>query len=282
MSKEIKKICIITDLEGVAGVLNFDEWCDTDSRYYELAKEFLTNEVNAAVEGFFESGVKEIVVADGHGPGGINPKLLDRRVELMRGWPTKYPLGLDRSYDGIAWIGQHAKAGTEYAHLAHTGSFLTIDCSINGISIGEFGKVSMCASELGIRSIFATGDKAFTKEAQALVLGIETVSIKRGTTPGRGDNLPEDAYAKRNCSAIHLHPDRACELIKEGAIKAVKRAKKEKFGLIKLKPPFKRKVIYRSQKDMPKTIVLGTHHKSVAAVLSMPHNINRKPFVEDA
>jgi len=267
----------MTDLEGVAGVLNFEEWCETDSRYYELAKEFLTNEVNAAVKGFFEAGVEQIVVSDGHGYGGINPKLLDRRVELMRGWPTRR-YGLDKSYDGIAWIGQHAKAGTEYAHLAHTGSFLTIDYSINGISIGEFGKVSMCAGEFGIRSIFATGDKAFTKEAQALVPGIETVSVKRGTTPGMGDNLPEDAYAKRNCSAIHLHPDRACELIKKGALKAVKRAKKEKFGLIKIKPPFKRKGIFRSQKDMPKTIAIETHPKSVVAVLSMHHN--RKPFID--
>ena len=40
------------------------------------------------------------------------------------------------------------------------------------------------AAQLGIRTIFASGDLALTKEAQALVPGIETVAVKRGTTPG--------------------------------------------------------------------------------------------------
>ena len=117
------KLYLMTDLEGVAGVMNFEDWCTPGTRYYELAKEFLTLEVNAAVEGFFEGGATEITVADGHGPGAISPKLLDRRVELMRGWPTGWPALLDDSCDAVAWVGQHAKAGTEYAHLAHTQSF---------------------------------------------------------------------------------------------------------------------------------------------------------------
>ena len=49
-------IYIMTDLEGVAGVLDYDNWCTPESRYYETAKELLTLEVNAAIEGFFEGG----------------------------------------------------------------------------------------------------------------------------------------------------------------------------------------------------------------------------------
>lgn len=78
----------MTDLEGVAGVLNFENWCTPESCYYETAKELLTLEVNAAIGGFLEGGVKEIVVADGHGPGGINVKLLNSKAKLMRGWPA--------------------------------------------------------------------------------------------------------------------------------------------------------------------------------------------------
>jgi D-aminopeptidase len=36
------RIYLMTDLEGVAGVLNFVEWCMPESRYYEQAKERLT------------------------------------------------------------------------------------------------------------------------------------------------------------------------------------------------------------------------------------------------
>ncbi|MFH1905337.1 MAG: M55 family metallopeptidase [bacterium] len=272
------KIYIMTDLEGVAGILNFEEWCSPESRYYELAKEFLTMEVNAAVSGFLEDGNKEIVVADGHGPGAINPKLLDSRVMLMRGWPTGFPYGLDKSYDWVAWVGQHAKAGTEYAHLPHTSSFRRLDLSVNGISIGEFGYFAICASELGVRSIFASGDEAFTKEAEKLVPGIETVSVKKGTTPGKGDDLPTEAYGKRNLGAIHFHPDKACKLIKKGALKAIKRAQTEEFGLIKLKSPFKRTSTFRSNQNKPKTISVETHPSSVIDLMNMPYNA--KPVID--
>ena len=114
------KIYLMTDLEGVAGVLDFENWCEPSSRYYETAKEFLTLEANAAASGFFDAGAAEVVVVDGHGWGGIDPRLIDSRVELMRGWPEGWPQGLDDSYDAIAWVGQHAKAGTAYAHIAHT------------------------------------------------------------------------------------------------------------------------------------------------------------------
>ena len=75
--KPVKKIYIMTDMEGVAGVIDFENWCGPSGRYYELAKELLTLEVNSCIEGLFEGGVEEIIVLDGHGPGGINIKLLD-------------------------------------------------------------------------------------------------------------------------------------------------------------------------------------------------------------
>ncbi|MDP8218039.1 MAG: M55 family metallopeptidase [Candidatus Theseobacter exili] len=264
------KIYIMTDLEGVAGVLDFDNWCSPDSRYYELAKEFLTLEVNAAVDGFLKGGATEIIVADGHGPGGINPKLLDQRAKLMRGWPTVWPLLLDKTYDFVACVGQHAKAGTEYAHIAHTQDSGYLDLSINGISIGEFGQFAMCASELEIRSIFASGDEALIKEAKTLVPGIETVAVKKGTTPGKGEECTKHTYIRRNNAAIHIHPIKARQLIKEGAFKAIQRAHKEDFGIIPLKSPFERVAIFRADNDNPKRIAREKHSTSVSALLNLP------------
>jgi len=266
----------MTDLEGVAGVLDFENWCTPSSRYYETAKEFLTREVNASVEGFLEGGANEIVVADGHGYGGINVNLLDPRAKLMRGWPAGYPLLLDKSYDAVAWVGQHAKAGAEYAHLAHTQWFGYLDLSVNGISIGEFGQFALCAGELGIPCIFGSGDEAFAKEAKTLVPGIETVSVKKGTTPGKGDGLTTEMYGKRNLSAIHLHPVRVRELIRQGACRAVQQIKKNCSGkTITLKPPFERIALFRGEKKSPKTISRESHPKSVAALLNLP--FNKKP-----
>jgi D-amino peptidase len=264
------KVYIMTDMEGVAGVINCKDWCEWDSRYYGIGKELLTKETNAAIEGFFAGGATEVVVADGHGSGGIDGLLLDPRVELIRGFPGPYPFLLDSSSQFIAWIGQHAKACTEYAHLAHTNSFACIDQTINGISVGEFGEMVMCASELGVRSIFLAGDEAACKEAQALVPGIETASVKRGTTPGRGEDLTVERYGARNEAAIHRHPERARERIRQGAERAIRRASSEPFGILPLRPPFWRTSVLRPDARNSKRIGRSSHPSSVIALMNLP------------
>jgi D-amino peptidase len=271
------KIYIMTDLEGVAGVLNAQEWTGQGQPYYDLAKELLTQEVNAAVEGFFEGGATEILVVDGHGPGALDVRLIDERVEFQRGWGAgPYPLSLDASFDAIAWVGQHAKAGTEFGHMTHTQGFSYLDLSINGCSIGEFGQMVMCASELGVRAIFGSGDEAFTREAQALVPGIETVAVKRGVKPGTGDELTTEQYARYTASARHLSPTRARRRIREGALQAIRRAGQETFGLLPLTPPFERVIKQRPTEAKPyRTISRASHPTSVIAVMNMPAEAQR-------
>jgi D-amino peptidase len=267
----------MTDLEGVSGVLNFEEYCTSKSAYYDLAKELLTREVNAAIEGFIEGGAREIAVADAHGYGGIAPALLHPAAELigLRGQP--WPLLLEeRKYDAIAWVGQHAKSGTINAHLAHTQDFVWRDESINGISVGEFGQLALCASELKIRAIFGSGDEAFTREAQQLVPGIETAATKRGINPDPGHALPRDAYERFNLVAIHFSPQTVRERIRAGARRAVERAAKEPFGLINLNPPYERVVVFRSSALEPPRIARNRHPSSISALLNMP--LDLKPI----
>jgi D-amino peptidase len=268
------KLYIMTDMEGVAGVLSFEQWTEPGHLYYQAGRELLTMELNGAVDGFFEAGVTEILAADGHGAGAIDVRLLDPRVDYLRGWGEgPYPLCLDGSFDAVAWVGQHAKAGTEYGHLAHTQGVSYLDLSINGVSVGEFGQFAMCAGELGVRSIFASGDEAFAREAQALIPGIETVAVKRGVKSGTGDDLNDEDYARFTSSAIHTHPVRARRLIREGAIRAVRRARAEDFGIIPLTPPFERVAKFRPTKNQPKrTISRETHPTSVIAVFNVPFN----------
>ena len=273
------RIYLMTDLEGVAGVMDHGNWCTPDSRYYDLAKEFLTEEVNAAVDGFFASGATEVQVADGHGCGGLNPALLDPRAELQRGWAQGYPLGMEEGFDAFASVGQHAKARTERAHLAHTQSFGYLDLSLNGVSVGEFGEIAFCASQLGMPTIFGAGDLAFTKEAEALLPGIETVAVKRGIRPGRGDECDRDSYGKRNLGAIHKSPRRARELIREGAARALLRAKTESFGLLDLEPPFERIAVFRHTEEEGRKYSKESHPSEVAALLNLPYD--RQPVEDD-
>lgn len=264
------KIFIMTDLEGVAGVLNREDYVLFDSRYYEDSKELLTMEVNAAIEGFFAAGATEILVADGHGSGAIVPILLDPRVELARGFPAPWPFELDESFDAIAWIGQHAKASTPYAHIAHTGSQHVIDCTINGVSVGEFGQLAMCAAFLGVSPIFGSGDEAFTKEAKALVTGIETVSVKRGLMPGTGEECTFEEYKDRDSAAIHIHPKKARELIRDGAERALNRFKSDRqaFGFPVIEPPFKMVTRYRPAGGRSGFVEVKKHPNSIIEMLN--------------
>jgi len=272
------KIYIMTDMEGVAGILDHDSWCQPPERgypgrYYDLGREFLTREVNAAIEGLCQGGAEEVIVSDGHGAGGINPALLDPRARLMRGWPRGYPFELDDTFDAVVWVGQHAKAGTPQAHLAHTQWFNYLDQTINGLSIGEFGEFALCAGELGVPAIFASGDEAFCREASALVPGITTVAVKQGLTPDDGRDLDTRSYMAHNLSAIHLHPEVARRAIRDRALSAMARFREsgEGYGLVRLDPPYERVTIFRlDEPGQPKRSDRATHPTSVIALLNMP------------
>ena len=265
------RIYLMTDMEGVCGITNWADWCSPEGRYNDKGKALLTAEANAAVEGFLAGGAAEIMVADGHGSGGIDASLLHPQAELMRGWPELWPFFLDKKrYDAVAWVGQHAKAGTPLAHLAHTQSFAYRDESINGVSVGEFGQFALCAGELGVPVIFGSGDQAFTEEAQALVPGVETVAVKRGTQPDPGHYLTSKAYGLHNVHAIHLSPTAARKRIREGAQRAVERARKELFSLFKLDPPYERVTVLRSNETEPPRIARNTHPESIVKLFNQP------------
>ena len=54
------KIMIMTDMEGVAGVLNFEDWCVPGGMFFSKGQTLLTEEGNAAIAGFFAGGGEEI------------------------------------------------------------------------------------------------------------------------------------------------------------------------------------------------------------------------------
>lgn len=239
------KLYIVTDMEGVCGVLDHDNWVVRGGAHYEEGKRLLTRETNAAIEGFLAAGATEISVLDGHGAGGIEKALLDRRAELIRGVPA--PFGLDAGFDAIAWVGQHAKAGAEYAHIPHTQWFDYVDLAVNGISIGEFGQMAMIAAAMGVRAIFGAGDEAFCREAEALAPGIGTVSVKRGLTAGSGDECDCGQYRLRNLAAEHLDPAEAECRIRSGAKRALERfaRERENFRLAAPAPPYVKRARFR-------------------------------------
>ena len=268
------KIMIMTDMEGCAGVLNHDDWVTPEGRYYEKGKRFLTEEVNAAIAGFYEAGATEIVVVDGHGHGGLDPELLDERAQLSRGVCNPvWPWGMDKTFDALAFVGQHAKAGTPNSHITHTGWFDRIDVSVNSVSVGEYGEVALCAMELGIPTILACGENALAEEAAALTPGVVTVGIKQGVLPDGLDALDCDSYRKAKLSAVHLSPFKARKMIKTGAFNALLKLQQapESFTYPKLNPPYVLIEKFRANGEKPPSIRRVEHPDSIIGLLNVPY-----------
>lgn len=266
-------VYIMTDMEAVAGVLNSLDWCYPNGRYYDLGRELLTLETNAAIEGFLAAGAQRITVCDGHGWGGINPRILHPRAELLAGSfrYVRYPFGLTAKDDVMGWVGQHAMAGAPFGHLAHTGSFDVLECALNGQPLGEIGEMAHVAAELGVRSIFLSGDRAGCEEAAALIPGIETVSVKEGLHASPGADLTPEEAERAFTAARHLSPQTARERIQEGAERALRRAQEdETMGrLNRLPPPYSLKSTRRRTTDgKPGKIFIRSHSTSIIGVLN--------------
>jgi len=266
------KIAILTDMEGVAGVMNRDDWVLPDGHYYERGKEFLTQETNAAIDGFFAAGATEIIVIDGHGAGGIDPWLLDERVQLSRGWGVYHQFGLNDNFDAMAWVGQHAKAGTLLAHIAHTGSQNVLENKINGISMGEFGECAAIGGFYGAAVIFGSGDRAFTEEAKTFTPHIHTVAVKYGVNLDGGANLDAQAYSQNSLGAIHTHPKRARALIRETAEKALRdfAANRSKYPPLRLNPPYIIETWFRADGNNAPHKITRRHDSDIIAMYIMP------------
>lgn len=208
------QVYIITDLEGVAGVCQFEQTRPPDCTEAEFlrARELLTGEVNAAVEGCFEGGATRVVVNDGHGAGQtILPDRIHPEMELVHGRdrPVVLP-GLDESFAAVMLVGYHAMMGTPTGILHHTQSSKTwAGYRINGRETGEIGQMAILAGSYGLPVVCVTGDVAACEEARAF-LGDEvvTVAVKEGYS--------------RHCERM-FSPHRARAMIAEGCREGMKR-----------------------------------------------------------
>ena len=206
------KVYIGTDLEGVAGVVSFVPQTSPAGRYYEAAKKLLTAEVNAAIEGMVEMGVDDILISDGHGWGAMVFEDLHPAAKLIHGRPMaprEVRNKFIEKYDVCIMLGQHAMAGVATANMNHTQNGLSIDYyKLNGKPIGEIAQFSLCQGALGLPMIFLSGDDAACREAEELIPGVTTASVKYGLG--------------RNC-AISLSAPQAHNRIREGIKKAIKK-----------------------------------------------------------
>ena len=201
------RVYISVDMEGVAGVVN---WKQTQhgGEDYERFRKLMTKEANAVVRGAMDAGADEVVVNDSHGSmRNLVIEELDSRAELITGGakPMSMGEGLDESFDAVFLVGYHSMAGTPGV-LNHTYTGSILEFTINEKPMGETGMVAALAGHFSVPVVFLSGDNCTTSEAEDIIPGIHTVCVKEYSS----------RYAARS-----FHPERARELIYEGAAEAI-------------------------------------------------------------
>lgn len=205
------KIYISVDMEGVVGVVSGDHLGPSGFEYGR-AREWMTNEVLAAIEGARAAGATEFVISDSHGNG--ENLLLDRLPEdvtLIRSWPRPLMMmeGIDETFDAAIFIGFHSSTDNPAGVRAHTmSSGRLAGVYLNGVAVPEAVINAAIAGHFGVPVIMISGDDVIAEEIRALVGDIETAVVK---------------WAISYQSARTLMPQAAYDLIREKVRTAVER-----------------------------------------------------------
>jgi D-amino peptidase len=176
------KIYISADLEGVAGTVTPDQLGPTGFEY-QRAREWMTGEVLAAIQGARDAGATEIVVSDSHGNGeNILIDRLPADIMIIRSWPRPLMMmqGIDSTFDAAIFIGYHAATTNMAGVRAHTISSARLAAVVlNGTAMPESGINAAIAGHFGVPVVMISGDDAAVREAQALIGPMEGAEVKK-------------------------------------------------------------------------------------------------------
>ena len=219
------KVFISVDMEGVTGVVHGEQTGSGPD--YNMARKWMTEDVNAAIQGALDAGATEIIVNDSHGSmRNILFSDLNPAATLIAGTPKPLGMmqGIDAACDAAMFIGYHARAGTISGTLDHTISGGTVYAvKINDVEMPELGINALVAGYYNVPVVLVSGDKAVCDQTRE-VLGDKVLTAQVKEAIGR--------YAAKNLSF-----EKARQLIRQQAKAAIEKRKEIK--------PYKLTVPYR-------------------------------------
>jgi len=214
-----RKIFISVDMEGITGVVQPAQ-LGPDGFEYQRAREWMTAEVNAAIQGARDAGPADIVVCDSHGNGQsvLIDKLPDD-VQIVRGFPRPLEMmqGIDASFAAALFIGYHASEWTADAVRGHTiSSARLLGVKLNGMEVSEGIYNAALAGQFGVPIAFISGDRLAVSQLQKVVPSAEGAIVKepfgyhsaQTVTPARGQALIRDGVKRAMAKLGTLQPYR--------------------------------------------------------------------------
>ena len=200
------KVFIVSDMEGVAGIVKWQQVSGGHAMYEEGAPPLhrrdqrgRSRREGGRCDRDRRHGLPrrrrrlDVQLAD---PGGARPRVRVRRAERVDG-VHRVPRG---GVDAALFVGMHAMAGTRDGVLAHTVSGSSWwRLRFNGVEVGETGINAALCGTWGCPVLLVTGDEAACREGKELLgAGLTTVAVKKGL--GR--------FSARQFRAEGTRPDR--------------------------------------------------------------------------
>jgi D-amino peptidase len=226
------KIYISADMEGVVGAVTADQLGPTGFEYTRF-REFMTAEVNAAIQAAVEAGATDIVVSDSHGNGeNLLIEKLPPDITVIRSWPRPLGMmaGIDSTFDGVIFLGYHTGTTNVKGVRAHTISSARLaDVRLNGVSVSEAGLNAAIAGHFNVPVIMVSGDDAVVRETKTMLGDIESATVK---------------WALGFHSARTLTPDAGYYVIRESVKKAIARIRD--FKPFKIQNPVRLEVQFKN------------------------------------
>lgn len=201
------RFLIMTDIEGVSGVTTYPQ-----AENSQLGRDMLMNDLIAVIDGIRQDGAHEIVVYDMHTDGrNVDISQIPADIPVVMGKPIlgNCYRGVGGAFDGLFLLGLHSMARVPNALLAHSYLVEYDSIHLNGHLVGEIGIEAALAAEQGIPLVFVSGDDVGCKEAETLIPGVVTATVK---------------YSLGDDQAICLPPAKTRTILKEAAAKAAKDA----------------------------------------------------------
>jgi D-amino peptidase len=213
------KIWMSFDMEGVAGIVDWEQCRPSGGPRYAIGCRLMLDEVNAAIEGAIAGGATEVVLNDSHGTmANLDPRLIAGGASYIAGRhkPLYMMEGLDETVDAAFLVGYHGSISGRPSTLSHTyNPEVFAGARVNGVEVGESGINALVAEHFGVPIAFVSGDSVTWAETEAFAPGAVNVVTKESIT---------------RFSSVNLHPAESCRRIRAGAEEAVRRVTAGRVG----------------------------------------------------
>jgi D-amino peptidase len=201
-------------MEGLSGQSDARSIFFRNTDRYQPARQLLTDDVNAVVDGLLAAGAGEVHVVDAHGSGNPDPDILEDQLHagarlVSRDEPFRPYVDLVEPdvYDAVAVVGMHARTGAG-GFASHTYT-LGMDLILNGMPVTETELIALSWGRVGVPVIFASGDDKL-EENLGTMPWIRFVRVKTAVSAWTAEPLPlEDVHQVMRAQAEAALRERA-------------------------------------------------------------------------